>query len=195
MSQYLENMSIGDFIDVRGPNGLLVYEGKGTAIMNSFLQTNKIYLVSVLILQKFFSLWILEYPFWKKILSLKDQSNVVKLSEKMKILKYHLVKSSTGVFKVRPDKKSPPETVTARNVGMIAGGTGITPMLQLVREVLKDPEDKTNLFLLFANQVGKSTKARGRGNIREISIRYKALFYNENWSIKMVYLSCQHCGF
>lgn len=120
---------------------------------------------------------------------------MVKLSEKMKILKYHLVKSSTGVFKVRPDKKSPPETVTARNVGMIAGGTGITPMLQLVREVLKDPEDKTNLFLLFANQVGKSNKARGRGNIREISIRYKALFYNENWSIKMVNLSCQHCGF
>lgn len=33
MSQYLENMSIGDFIDVRGPNGLLVYEGKGTAII------------------------------------------------------------------------------------------------------------------------------------------------------------------
>ncbi|XP_055998028.1 NADH-cytochrome b5 reductase 3-like isoform X1 [Ostrea edulis] len=85
MSQHLENMSIGDFIDVRGPNGLLVYEGK-------------------------------------------------------------------GVFKVRPDKKSPPETVTARNVGMIAGGTGITPMLQLVREVFKDPEDKTQLHLLFANQ-------------------------------------------
>lgn len=132
---------------------------------------------------------------------------MVKLSEKMKIFKYHVCKSSTGVFKVRPDKKSPPETVTARNVGMIAGGTGITPMLQLVREVLKDPEDKTNLFLLFANQVGKFTKARGRGNIKEISIRYKALFnnemsirykalfYNENWSIKMVYLSCQHCGF
>ncbi|XP_062568225.1 NADH-cytochrome b5 reductase 3-like isoform X2 [Saccostrea cucullata] len=85
MSQHLENMSIGDYIDVRGPNGLLVYEGK-------------------------------------------------------------------GVFKVRPDKKSPPETVTARNVGMIAGGTGITPMLQLIREVFKDPEDKTNLSLLFANQ-------------------------------------------
>lgn len=65
MSQYLENMSIGDFIDVRGPNGLLVYEGKGTAIMNSFLQTNKIYLVSVLILQKFFSLWIFRVPILK----------------------------------------------------------------------------------------------------------------------------------
>ena len=29
MSQYLENMEVGDFIDVRGPSGLLVYEGQG----------------------------------------------------------------------------------------------------------------------------------------------------------------------
>lgn len=84
-----------------------------------------------------------------------------KLSDKIKLLNNHLLKSSTGVFKVRPDKKSPPETVTVRNVGMIAGGTGITPMLQLVREVFKDPEDKTNLFLLFANQVGNPQRPGG----------------------------------
>ncbi len=30
-------------------------------------------------------------------------------------------------------------------------------MLQLVRQVFKDPEDKTDLFLIFANQVGKYT--------------------------------------
>ena len=29
MSQYLENMDVGDFIDVRGPSGLLVYDGQG----------------------------------------------------------------------------------------------------------------------------------------------------------------------
>ena len=29
MSQYLENMNIGDTIDVRGPSGLLVYRGQG----------------------------------------------------------------------------------------------------------------------------------------------------------------------
>ena len=29
MSQYLENMNIGDTIDVRGPSGLLVYKGQG----------------------------------------------------------------------------------------------------------------------------------------------------------------------
>ena len=35
---------------------------------------------------------------------------------------------------------------------MLAGGTGITPMLQLVREVVRDPSDSTQLALLFANQ-------------------------------------------
>lgn len=30
MSQYLDNMKIGDTIDFRGPNGLLVYKGTGT---------------------------------------------------------------------------------------------------------------------------------------------------------------------
>lgn len=30
MSQYLDNMAIGDAIDFRGPNGLLVYKGNGT---------------------------------------------------------------------------------------------------------------------------------------------------------------------
>ena len=29
MTQYLEKMEIGDSIDVRGPSGLLVYNGKG----------------------------------------------------------------------------------------------------------------------------------------------------------------------
>ena len=33
----------------------------------------------------------------------------------------------------------------------ILGGTGITPMLQLIRTVFRDPNDKTNLSLLFAN--------------------------------------------
>ena len=36
---------------------------------------------------------------------------------------------------------------------MIAGGTGITPMLQIIRQMLKDKKDKTEMSLLFANQV------------------------------------------
>jgi len=85
MSQYLENMNIGDSIDVRGPSGKLMYLGKGK-------------------------------------------------------------------FSVKLDNKSPLQTYKAKEVGMIAGGTGITPMLQLVKHVLKDPEDKLKMSLLFANQ-------------------------------------------
>ncbi|KAJ1675405.1 hypothetical protein EV182_001334 [Spiromyces aspiralis] len=39
-----------------------------------------------------------------------------------------------------------------QEIGMIGGGSGITPMLQLIRAVLENPEDKTKLSLLFANR-------------------------------------------
>lgn len=40
-----------------------------------------------------------------------------------------------------------------RRIGMIAGGTGITPMLQIIRAVIRGRErgDKTELDLIFAN--------------------------------------------
>ncbi|EMR10585.1 hypothetical protein PNEG_01290 [Pneumocystis murina B123] len=38
-----------------------------------------------------------------------------------------------------------------KEFGMIAGGTGITPMLQIIRAILKNPEDKTKISLIFAN--------------------------------------------
>jgi cytochrome-b5 reductase len=39
----------------------------------------------------------------------------------------------------------------SREIGMIAGGTGITPMLQIIRAALKNPEDPTRLSLVYAN--------------------------------------------
>jgi cytochrome-b5 reductase len=38
-----------------------------------------------------------------------------------------------------------------REFGMIAGGTGITPMLQITRAILKNPSDHTKISLIFAN--------------------------------------------
>eukprot|EP00698_Gefionella_okellyi_P012593 TRINITY_DN3405_c0_g1_i2.p1 TRINITY_DN3405_c0_g1~~TRINITY_DN3405_c0_g1_i2.p1 ORF type:complete len:158 (+),score=41.29 TRINITY_DN3405_c0_g1_i2:329-802(+) len=38
-----------------------------------------------------------------------------------------------------------------KKIGMIAGGSGITPMLQLARAVQANPSDKTVLSLVFAN--------------------------------------------
>eukprot|EP00040_Diaphanoeca_grandis_P032784 m.199465 g.199465 ORF g.199465 m.199465 type:complete len:295 (+) comp32735_c1_seq1:191-1075(+) len=44
------------------------------------------------------------------------------------------------------------ETREAKHIGLIAGGTGVTPMMQIIRHVLSDPNDKTQLSLVFANQ-------------------------------------------
>ncbi|XP_023180204.1 NADH-cytochrome b5 reductase 3 isoform X3 [Drosophila hydei] len=66
-----------------------------------------------------------------------------------------------GTFSIKKLRKDPPKHVTAKCVNMIAGGSGITPMLQLVREVLKrSDKDKTQLALLFANQSEKDILLR-----------------------------------
>ncbi|CAJ1977994.1 unnamed protein product [Sphenostylis stenocarpa] len=39
----------------------------------------------------------------------------------------------------------------ARAFGMLAGGSGITPMFQLIRAILENPKDKTKLHLIYAN--------------------------------------------
>jgi len=39
----------------------------------------------------------------------------------------------------------------ALKLGMIAGGTGITPMLQIIRAALKNPLDMTTISLIYAN--------------------------------------------
>eukprot|EP00958_Prasinococcus_capsulatus_P008080 scaffold764_cov408-Prasinococcus_capsulatus_cf.AAC.3 len=38
-----------------------------------------------------------------------------------------------------------------KHVSMVAGGTGITPMLQVIQEIDRNPADKTKVTLLFAN--------------------------------------------
>lgn len=38
------------------------------------------------------------------------------------------------------------------NIGCIAGGTGVTPMLQLIECIVKNPEDTTQVTLVFANK-------------------------------------------
>lgn len=57
-----------------------------------------------------------------------------------------------GVFSIRVRSKDPPIRVHAKKLAMIAGGTGITPMYQLIRHITQDPKDDTKLSLLFANQ-------------------------------------------
>lgn len=107
MSQYLDNLKIGDTIDFRGPSGLLVYKGKGE-------------------------------------------------------------------FAIRPEKKADPVTKKVKYVGMIAGGTGITPMLQIIRAIMKDKDDGTVCQLLFANQTEKDILQRSE--LEEIQVQHPNRF-------------------
>lgn len=65
-----------------------------------------------------------------------------------------------GKFSIKKLRNEPPQIVKVNKVNMIAGGTGITPMLQLIRHIAKDKDDKTQLALLFANQTEKDILVR-----------------------------------
>nr|ACO11173.1 NADH-cytochrome b5 reductase 2 [Caligus rogercresseyi] len=85
MSQYMNDLGIGECIDVRGPNGLLEYLGNSE-------------------------------------------------------------------FAIKANKNSTPNFSRKGHVAMIAGGTGITPMYQLITCMFRNPNDRTQISLLYANQ-------------------------------------------
>uniref|UniRef100_A0A3B3HI43 NADH-cytochrome b5 reductase n=1 Tax=Oryzias latipes TaxID=8090 RepID=A0A3B3HI43_ORYLA len=85
-----------------------------------------------------------------------------------------LVYRGRGVFDVQPEKKSPAVKKTAKHVGMIAGGTGITPMLQIITAIMKDPQDPTVCHLLFANQTEKDILLRPE--LEEIQVKHPDRF-------------------
>ncbi|XP_043267373.1 NADH-cytochrome b5 reductase 3 isoform X2 [Venturia canescens] len=71
-----------------------------------------------------------------------------------------LVYKGAGKFSIKLLRKDPPIEHVVNKAIMIAGGTGITPMLQLIRTITKDPTDHTKMALLFANQTEKDILLR-----------------------------------
>lgn len=79
MSQYLESLPLGSFLDVKGPLGHIEYTGRG-----------------------------------------------------------HFLVHGKPKF--------------AKKLAMLAGGTGITPIYQVIQAILKDPEDETEMYVVYANR-------------------------------------------
>ncbi|KAL5260528.1 hypothetical protein ACHWQZ_G010610 [Mnemiopsis leidyi] len=93
MSSYMDSLSVGDNIQVRGPCGKIRYLGKG---------------------------------------------------------EFETEKSKDNIAKLR-----------CKRIGMIAGGSGITPMLQLIKDVVKHRNDNTEMTLLFSNKTENDILCRG----------------------------------
>ncbi|KIJ45122.1 hypothetical protein M422DRAFT_59928 [Sphaerobolus stellatus SS14] len=72
-----------------------------------------------------------------------EKGNISRYLSLLKIGDKVRIKGPKGQFVYTP--------TLSREIGMIAGGTGITPMLQIIRAALKNPSDRTKLSLIYAN--------------------------------------------
>jgi len=72
-----------------------------------------------------------------------EKGNISRYVSLLKIGDKVRIKGPKGQFMYTP--------TLSRAIGMIAGGTGITPMLQIIRAALKNPADRTQLSLIYAN--------------------------------------------
>lgn len=51
---------------------------------------------------------------------------------------------------------------TIKSIGMVAGGTGITPMFQIIRAICEDKTDNTQVSLVYANRSESDIMLRGQ---------------------------------
>lgn len=64
----------------------------------------------------------------------------------------HALKPGETLALKGPLPKYPLDATNKHNhIALIAGGTGITPMYQLMRAIFQNPEDKTKVTLVFGN--------------------------------------------
>jgi len=81
--------------------------------------------------------------FFDLVVKVYKEGKVSAYFGRMKEGDYLSAKGPKGRFSYKPNQ--------VRAFGMIAGGTGITPMYQVARAILENPEDKTKIHLIYAN--------------------------------------------
>ncbi|KAJ5375283.1 Cytochrome b5 [Penicillium concentricum] len=102
----------------------------------------------------------------------------------------HLEKMNIGdSIEIRGPKGAMQYTTSyANHIGMIAGGTGITPMYQLIRAICNDKADTTKMSLLYANNTEEDILLRrelddfARENPHKFSVQYVLSQAGEDWT-------------
>lgn len=81
--------------------------------------------------------------YFELVIKMYPQGRMSHHFREMRVGDYLAVKGPKGRFKYQPGE--------VRAFGMIAGGSGITPMFQVARAILENPKDKTMVHLIYAN--------------------------------------------
>ncbi|KAJ3023978.1 NADH-cytochrome b5 reductase [Thoreauomyces humboldtii] len=122
----------------------------------------------------------------------------------MIIKKYPNGPMSTHIWSLKPgdtlDVKGPiakhaHKANEYQKITMLAGGTGITPMVQLIQRILSNPEDKTKMTLVFANIAEEDIILRdyfdavAKKNPGQFEVRYVLEKPPQGWKGETGYIS------
>jgi len=75
----------------------------------------------------------------------------------------------------------------SKHLGMVGGGTGITPLYQLIRAICEDPTDTTTISLVYANrsegdiQLRKQLEGFAQRNPEKFKLRFQLDHPSDSW--------------
>ncbi|KAK4272377.1 hypothetical protein QN277_020943 [Acacia crassicarpa] len=81
--------------------------------------------------------------YFELVIKMYPQGRMSHHFREMRVGDYLSVKGPKGRFRYQPGE--------VRAFGMLAGGSGITPMFQVARAILENPTDNTKVHLIYAN--------------------------------------------
>ncbi|KAB1223140.1 NADH--cytochrome b5 reductase 1 [Morella rubra] len=81
--------------------------------------------------------------YFELVIKMYPQGRMSHHFREMRVGEKLAVKGPKGRFRYQPGQ--------VRAFGMLAGGSGITPMFQVARAILENPKDKTKVHLIYAN--------------------------------------------
>lgn len=84
-----------------------------------------------------------ELGYFDLLIKTYEQGNISRHVELKKIGETIEVRGPKGFFTYTPNM--------VKSFGMVAGGTGIAPMYQIITSILNNPKDSTKIHLLYAN--------------------------------------------